>query len=257
MAKASNCIAINQMIWSDGEIRALSASAALRFIFLIAWSKAAQKDGRFTRYAVEICGGTQDDLDELLKATLVEPLPAPSQEYSIRTFGEWQKLSAEVVENASKAGKASAEKRWRPPAPTVVDGSFDIDQAAAASWALWPDAAEPKFREKRTEGIEAFKANITTAEDYLAFQAALLHRLQAYRSEQSHDRRRFLGAFKNFCTKWLDWVPKNYGVTAPPPPPAPAAEAVESEAPPVKDGWDSSKPFTGDPKDYPFLFKDE
>jgi hypothetical protein len=253
MAK-QNYIAINQMIWTDPEARALSPSAFSRFVFLIAWSKSTKKNGRFSDFALQICGGSQEDLQELINAKVV--VRTEEGDYLIRTFGEWQQTAEVVSQAASEAGRLGAEKRWKPPAPAVVDGNFDIDQAAAASWALWPDASEPKFREKRTEGIQAFKENITSAEDYLAFQAALQHRLSAYRSEQSHERRRFLGAFKNFCTKWPDWVPKNYGVTAAPPA-APAIPVAVETAPPVEAVFDSSKPLSENPEDFKFLFKDE
>lgn len=219
-----SCIYVNDMIWADEDLRKLSTGAALRFLFAIAWSRSNRKDGWFSDFAFTICGGSQEELRELLALGLVLAVESPKG-YVVRTYEEWQNTNEEIAAaisakvsasaRASASGKVGLAKRWGKPITKLApDGSFDAEQAAAECFALWPEASEPKYREKRTEAIAAFVSSVL-AEDYEPFKKALEHRLQSYSNEAGHERRRFLGAFKNFCLKWQDWIPKDYGLPAP------------------------------------------
>jgi hypothetical protein len=211
MAK-KNYICVNDMIWADDDIINLQSETAFRFILLIAWSKSNRKDGWFSDLALYHVRGNENNVKELIAAGLVTETQTPAAGYSIRSFEEWQTTSTTMEamsKSASAAGRISASKRAKP----VPAGSFDAEKAGAECFAMWPEESESRFREKRTVAIDAFVQNIT-ADDYEAFKSALAHRLAKYSNEPGHDRRWGLGAFKNFCVKWQDWIPKDYGLEA-------------------------------------------
>lgn len=221
MAK-KNCIYVNDMIWADEDLDRLQPETTLRFIFLIAWSKACKKDGWFSDFAMKQVRGTDAQTKELLSAGLIVETQVPAAGYLIRSFEEWQNNNIANFDSdpnsfaakQSARGKVGMAKRWgKPSTVPAPDGSFDVEQAGAECFATWPEQSETRFREKRTEAVQAFVQNIT-AEEYEAFKSALAHRLSVYSNESGHDRRKFLGAFKNFCVKWQDWIPKDYGIDA-------------------------------------------
>jgi hypothetical protein len=244
MAKAY--VAISEVIWCDPKIRSLSDSAALRYVFLIANSKVTGQDGKTDLFSVKMCGGSEADVEELSKVGLLIPLP--DGKFDIAKYTKWQLTSDEIVARSmarSQAGKTGANKRWGKETELPAAGAHpDADAWFEAAWAEWPEASESRYNEKRTEALAAFRAAILTQEEYDAFVAALQARLHSYRSDtrSKHEKRQYLGAFKNFCGKWQDHIPKGYGSVKP----ASASSSVADGYDPTED---KSDPFHLSPEE--------
>ncbi len=182
-----------------------------------------------------------EEVAELVASNLFEKC---DEGYRILKYEEWQMTSEEEREVAAKAaerrvaGRESATKRWHDWSASPPEDGFDFEKNFADAWEMWPPPADSKFQESRGLAFEAFQDNITNAKDYDAFSQALMSRMRAYKAspEEKSRKRMFLGAFKNFCTKWQGWIPKSYKPAGEPAPvPVSGAPAiVEKVAPVVK-----------------------
>jgi len=236
-------IRIDEMIWDDPVIVGLKPSAFRTYVFAIAWSRSQHgrvPDGILTAHGCNRVGATPKDLQDLVDAKLFKDLGEGS--YEILKYAQWQVTSEEEKATSDvrrESGKLGAAKRWQKSTddhPVVIEEGFDQEAAFEVAWAEWPEAAEPKFREKRTEALDAFRANITSQKIFERFSAALTNRLKEFRRDaRSRDeKRKFLGAFKNFCVeKWENWLPKNFDKDSIP----------EVQPPPPSDGT-AAKPWT-------------
>lgn len=246
-------ICIDDHIWDDPVIIGLSPSAFRAYIFAIAWSKCQggrTRDGLLTDHGITRIGATPRDVEELVALKLVEKC---NEGYQIKKYEEWQLTSeeaalleaeaevrraeearqlAEIDEQKEKQrqyGLQGAKKRWQLAEPPPLEEGFDVEANFALAWGEWPDASEAKFREKRDDGFESFRANITNTKDYANFSAALMKRIREFHSDNRPraERRKYLGAFKNFCDgRWKDWIPKNQRTEADLPPISPEPEDV-------------------------------
>jgi len=249
-------ICIDELIWDDPVMIGLSPTAFRSYLFGIAWSKSQAgrtPDGVLTGHGISRIGATPTDVKELTDKKLIESC---NEGYKILKWEEWQVTAAEEVllqEQADRAreeeerkqaekdvllaeieaakqrqreyGSQGGKKRWQNTSPPPIEEGFDVEAAFAQAWGEWPDPSEARFTEKRAEAEESFRANITNSKDWSQFQAALMKRLKDYHGENKpkSERRKFLGAFKNFCDeRWKDWIPK----TAPPPKEAPPPPPV-------------------------------
>lgn len=216
-AKQSH-IRIDEKIWDDPVILNLTPSAFRTYIFSIAWSKSQggrTPDGLLTDHGIARISGTAAQLAELVASNLFEKC---EEGYRILKYEQWQMTSEEEREAAVKAevrrvaGRESAIKRWHDWTASPPEEGFDVDKAFNDAWDAWPPSVDSKFQESRGLAFEAFQDNITNSKDYEAFSQALLARMRAYKasSEDKATKRRFLGAFKNFCIRWQGWIPKTY-----------------------------------------------
>lgn len=232
-------ICIDQQIWDDPVMMEISSDAFRSYIFAIAWSKnqaGRSPDGLLTQHGISRIGATLEQLQSLTEKKLLEKC---KEGYRIVKYDEWQKTSAEEkaqaerVEAKSAQAKAAIAVRWNKTEPVIEEG-FNVDEAFAEAWGNWPEANEARFTEKQAEAQASFRENITNSKDWSLFQAALMKRLKDYHSENrpKAERRKFLGAFKNFCVdRWRDWIPKSHQEMAAPPPPAAHAEEEAGPAP--------------------------
>ncbi len=211
-------IRIDERIWDDPVILNLSLGAFRTYIFSIAWSKSQggrTPDGLLTEHGITRICADPKELDELVLNSLLEK---GEDGYKILKYEEWQMTYEEEREVAAKAevkreaGRQSAIKRWHDWSMSPPEEGFDFEKAFAAAWDVWPGPSDSKFQESRNLAFESFQDNITNSKDYEAFSQALMSRLRAYKSssEEKSRKRMFLGAFKNFCTKWQGWIPKTY-----------------------------------------------
>jgi hypothetical protein len=208
-------IRVDERIWDDPVMVEISSDAFRSYFFAIAWSKSQSgrtPDGLLTPHGIRIIGATLESVQELLDRKLIEKCNGG---YKILKYEEWQMTSEEERErqaykaNRSEIAKTAATKRWSKP---PVEEGFDADAAFEQAWGEWPEPSESRYTEKRDEAIEAFRENIRSSKDFALFSAALLKRVRTYQHETGTkaDRRRFLGAFKNFCAdRWKDWIPKS------------------------------------------------
>jgi hypothetical protein len=211
-------IRLDEKIWDDPVILKLSPEAFRTYIFAIAWSKSQggrTPDGLLTQHGIQRIGAVPEVLTILESSGLLESCISG---YTILKYSEWQKTSSEEqeevarIEEKREVGRRSVALR-RDRRPAVADEGFDAVKAFEEAWDTWPDAVEPKFTENRDEAFDAFCANITNAQDFNAFSAAVMKRIKDYHTESKPkaERRRFLGYFKNFCAdKWRNWIPKSY-----------------------------------------------
>jgi hypothetical protein len=219
-------IRIDDMIWNDPVMLEMKLGAFRTYVFAIAWSKAQRgrtPDGILTKHGCKNICSTPKDLQELVELKLLVELPDGA--YEIVKYKQWQVLSTEEKqqsERMSEIGTIGATKRWAKPdksEPPPVEEGFEVEKAFEEAWAEWPDAVDPKYTEKREQAYEAFRVNITNAKDFSSFSAALLKRIKEYGSEAKPkgERRKFLGAFRNFCDgRWKDWIPKSHMMYANP-----------------------------------------
>lgn len=101
-------VRISNDIWESETLANVSKPARWLYIALIAWSKAKECNGGFTRYAVTRCDGSEEDLQELLREKLVVP---SDNEYLIPTWAAWQMTTEDIKEQKIKK-KAAARVRW-------------------------------------------------------------------------------------------------------------------------------------------------
>jgi hypothetical protein len=144
----------------------------LRYFFLIAWSKQQRKMGCFTTFALELCGGTEEELQELLSSGLVTESEGT---YAIPHFAEWQ-------EDSPKQGTGNYNRS----VPTTImqsvqfpEGDFDQEQAFNASYKVWPK----RHGDDKKRALIAYKEKIqdkATAQEF--------HR-----------------AVENFVRSWMGW----------------------------------------------------
>jgi hypothetical protein len=244
-------IRIDQQIWDDPIMISLPSTAFKTYIFAIAWSKSQSgrtPDGILTLHGIRRIDADFEDLQELIDRKLLERVDGG---YKILKYDQWQVLSSEEQAQAAKTeekrevGRQSAAKRWTRPV-SEPEAGFDADAAFVEAWDAWPDAVDPRYNEKREDAYESFCTNITNSKDWATFQAALMRRLKEFNAESKPKeiRRKFLGAFKNFCDgKWLNWIPKGYQessritpeVVGAPPPKPPAMEPGTPSADPLVD----------------------
>jgi len=219
-------IRIDEKIWDDPVMIRLSSSTFKTYIFAIAWSKCQQgrtPDGILTSHGLERIGATEKEVSELVANRLIE---ACEGGYRILKYEDWQMTSDEEKdemlrsERQSSYGKAGAAKRWSKAFPPEVEEGFDVDKAFEDAWSAWPDPSEPRYRERREDAYESFRANITNSKDFASFSSALMKRIKDYEHEPKPkaERRMYLGAFKNFCDgRWKDWIPRSEAVKPPAP----------------------------------------
>lgn len=228
-------IRIDELIWDDPVILALSPETFRAYIFAIAWSKSQggrTPDGLLTDHGIGRIGATVKNLEELQESKLFEKC---NEGYTILKYSEWQVTSqeesaeAERIVEKREQGKVSAAKRWNGRTPSAPEAGFDAQAAFEAAWGEWP---EDGYHEKRPDALDAFCTHITNSKDWGAFQAALIKRIKDYRSDirPKAERRKYLGQFKNFCDpdRWGQYLPKEFrsdGAAIVPlaPPPAPGA----------------------------------
>jgi len=225
-------IRVDIMIWDDPVMIGLSDKAFKKYLFAIAWSKAQNgrtPDGLLSDHGISRIGVDSETLEYLQEKKLFEKCQGG---YKILKYEEWQVTSQEErdeahrIEEKREIGKQSAAKRWSRPANPPEEG-FDPEKCFEAAWSEWP---EDGVFEKREDALESFCAHITNSKDWTAFQAALLKRIKEYHAENKPKdvRRKYLGAFKNFCdTRWRSYIPKSFRSDG-----APLALA---EAPPPKE----------------------
>ncbi len=224
-------ICVDEKIWDDPVMIGVSGNAFRVYIFAIAWSKSQEgrtPDGILTLHGIGRVGATLEILQELLDSKLLEKC---EEGYKILKYEEWQMTSDEVRAARDRAavktelGKQAASARWSKTPPPPPEAGFDVEKAFEEAWENWPEPSEARFMENRDEALESFRANITNSKDFAAFSQAIMKRVKEYHVEQKPkaERRRFLGAFKNFCDgKWKSWIPKSYRAEAAPPSVAPA-----------------------------------
>jgi len=234
-------IRLDKRIWDDPVLMDLSPASFKVWVFAIAWSKDQDgriPDGILTPHGVERVKATEENLKELVERKLFAKLE--DGKYEIVKFSQWQVTSKEEseykgwVEQQREHGKVGAEKRWHKEMPAVEEG-FDQAEAFEAAFEAWPPSPDPKFREGRQGARESFCANITSQSEYELFSAALMNRLRMLKAERTPpaEKRRFLGAFKNFCNeRWRQFIP-NTKPNQQPQSPAPAKPEQEPAPPPV------------------------
>lgn len=229
-------IRIDDMIWNDPVMLEMKTGAFRTYIFAIAWSKNQRgrtPDGILTKHGCKNICSTPKDLQELVELKLLTELPDGA--YEIVKYKQWQVLSTEEKqqsERMSEIGTIGAAKRWtkpeKPELPPPEEG-FNADAAFEEAWGEWPEPFESKYQEKREQAYEAFRTNITNAKDFASFSAALMKRVKDYNAEAKPkaERRKFLGAFRNFCDgRWKDWIPKTHSMYASQPPAPVSTEAT-------------------------------
>ena len=229
-------IRIDEKIWDDPKMREISPLAFRTYFFAIAWSKSQAgrtPDGLLTPHGMGMIATTLEYIQELVDHSLLEKCEGG---YKILKYEEWQMTSDEERErqaykaSRSESAKVGAAKRWSKP---PVEEGFNVDEAFEQSWAEWPEPSEARYTEKREEAFLAFSENIRNAKDFTSFSSALMKRVRTYNSEAGpkSERRKFLGAFKNFCVdRWKDWIPKTAPApkeTTPPVPTRPAKPEID------------------------------
>jgi hypothetical protein len=261
-------ICIDERIWDDPVMIGLSPTAFRSYIFGIAWSKSQAgrtMDGFLTNHGLSRIGATPSDIEELEAKSLIEEC---NNGYYILKYEEWQVTAQEAVQlreeaeqaqlaedqrqaaiaaqlaeiEASKErqreyGSQGGKKRWQNATPPPIEEGFEVEASFVQAWGEWPDASEARFTENREQALESFRANITNSKDFATFSAALLKRIKDYHGENKPkaERRKFLGAFKNFCDgRWKDWIPKSYQNGNQPIAPAPAAPVPTEPVPASK-----------------------
>ncbi len=239
-------ICIDEMVWDDPVMIGLSAESFRTYIFSIAWSKSQSgrtEDGLLTSHGLSRIGSTLESTQELLRNGLWEKR---GEDYVILKYEEWQmtaeeaRVAAEKTAVRSEMGKQAAVKRWNKEPPPEPEAGFDVEKSFEMAWGEWPEPSEVRFTEKREEALESFRTHIVNSKDFATFSAALLKRIKEYHSENKPkaERRKFLGAFKNFCDgRWKDWIPKSYRADGS----TPAPLAPEPPPPPVEVGPPVSK----------------
>lgn len=242
MAKTSkrSFIRIDDHIWTHDEFRALSPTAGLAFIFMIAWSNAAKLDGIVTPLGASFTAAGPAEIQELLKAGFIEH---HERGWRIVKFGEWQltnsewdAVSATAATNGQKGGIAKktnqdlAAGSSAPPIP-----GDPREEWMAAAFERWPAPGKGFSFESPLNIRPAFMASVQTEKDWEEFQAALESKLHRYETnpEPRDKKRRFLGSFKNFCFNWRDEMVIVAVEKRPPPPPPPKATAPKYQEPEV------------------------
>jgi hypothetical protein len=245
-------IRVDQQIWDDQVMIQLSDRAFKIYIFGIAWSKCQNgrtRDGLLTEHGLGRIGATSEVVEELVTKKLFKKV---TDGYEILKYDEWQVTSKEERDEAARLderrenGRASAAKRWSRPLPVPEEG-FEPEKAFELAWGEWP---EDGYVENREHALQAFCENITNSKDWSAFQAAQQNRIKEYRSEKKPlaERRRWLGAFKNFCDeRWRGYIPKNFrSEPTPAAPPVSKSDNSEGASPPtspaVPEGWKPWEP---------------
>jgi hypothetical protein len=239
-------IRIDEKIWDDPVILALSPRTFKTYVFAIAWSKSQggrTPNGLLTDHGIGRINASQEDLAELVASNLFEKC---EEGYRILKYEDWQMTSDEERETQAaherqvEYGRQGAAKRAARARAAVnpPEEGFDIDAAFEAAWENWPEQVDPRWREKREDAYEGFRSNITNSKDWAAFQAALMKRIRDYEHEQKPkaERRMFLGRFNNFCDeRWKNWIPKSFRASDAKPEklPDPGAEPQASAAPKV------------------------
>lgn len=212
-------IRIDQQIWDDPLMINLSPTALRSYIFAIAWSKCQEgrtPDGILTKHGIGRIGATEQDLADLVQAHLMLRLSDGNLE--ILKYSDWQVTSEEAKNRmaiAVESGRRGAQARWDnkelPPPPPLEPG-FDVEQAFQACFDDWPKQIDRKMTEKRDDALAAFRSQVSTTATYDEFCAAFRNRVRTWKRDERPvtEKRQFLGAFKNFCTRWRDWLPENY-----------------------------------------------
>lgn len=204
-------IRIDDHIWTHDEVRALSDSSALAFIYMIAWSNANKLDGIVTHLGANFTDAGPEEIQELLTAGFIEP---HERGWQIVKFAEWQMtnnewsaVSAVAASNGSKGGIAKQvnQERAAGAAMEAIPGDpregWMMDALGA-----WPPPGSG-FKVEAPKFVRpAFMASVTSEEDWEGFQAALNARIARYEADPAprHSKRKFLGSFRGFCEKWRD-----------------------------------------------------
>lgn len=225
-------ILIDDHIWTHEGMRSLSDSAALAYIYLIAWSKAMKRQGVVTPIGAKFCDAGPAELEELLNARPEPFLDLHPEGWRILKWDEWQVASdtALQTEQARVLGARGGEAKRDNAAARQeeVEAGLAEPVEAREAWLAsvfpeWPGPSNGFAPENPRNVRPSFLDNVKTAADWEKFRLALDARLSSYKADprQKTEKRQFLGSFKNFCLKWRDWVP----LAAPPP--------AEPEAPRV------------------------
>lgn len=236
MAKATprNYCKLDIMIWNHSGMRKLSPSAALTFIYLVAWSKCMKRDGSFDMFSVQQVGGSEKDVQALLEAEFVAQKDGETDSYIIPKFAEWQVTTSEE-ERQQEVARYNGTKGGRPKVdPADKDqreGWLKIAQSA------WPPPGDPKFSEHPDNVRLAFYEHVKTPEDWEQFQAALMQKVDTWerRPESRNIKRAWLGSLQKFCTAWRDEIlptdekPKKKEASAPKDKTKPFRVVVEGE----------------------------
>jgi hypothetical protein len=182
---------------------------------MIAWSKSVGRDGVVTKFGASICGVSEGDVTELLNSS--PPFLVPHEEgWSVVKWNEWQTTRSEqqaVFEVARANGargaevrKATLELRAHQVSTGQAEESHVREVWLTNSLAEWPAPGRGFHAETKGSTRGPFFEAVKTVQDWEDFQKALSARLRRYRHDPEHRdmKRKYLGSFKNFCTKWRD-----------------------------------------------------
>lgn len=88
-----------------------------------------------------------------------------------------------------------------PEVPKIVSDHF------GPLFESWPKPMEGHVEESREDALRAFSQ--VDPEDYPRFCLAFERRIRTYKNTEGtrDERRKYLGMFRNFCSKWREWLP--------------------------------------------------
>jgi hypothetical protein len=213
-----NVILLDALIWTHDGIRNLPPKAALAYIFMIAWSKASNKQGVVTKTGAEFCRAGEDEIQALLTAK-PEPFLVPHEEgWLIPKFSEWQVQEQATAPTeflkamGSKGGETkrdNAERRQQEVETGVAEPIATREQWLAVAMGEWPGPSNG-FSPEHPKNVKIpFLDNVKTSADWAQFQLALDAVIERYKRDPRprEQKRQYLGSLKNFCLKWRDEIP--------------------------------------------------